>query len=558
MSFPSFRSKSKSFSPRIGRMSMLALAVMCLAANGAAAAEPARSSVWVSDNGDGTYTNPVLYADYSDPDVVRVGGDFYMTASSFNCVPGLPILHSKDLVNWDLVGYALDRNRPEEHFRVPRHAQGVWAPSFRHHEGEFYIYWGDPDFGIYMVKAADPRGPWETPVLVKEGRGAGLIDPCPLWDDDGRAYLVHGIAGSRAGIKSVLFLQEMTPDGTSVIGEPVLVFDGHDAHPTVEGPKFYKRGDTYYILAPAGGVTHGWQLALRSKNVLGPYEEKIVMHRGSTDINGPHQGGLLELASGESWFVHFQDLGPYGRVIHLNPVNWTDGWPVMGIDADGDGTGEPVRTFRKPDVGGVFPIVAPPESDEFDGTRLGLQWQWHANPLPFWAVPNPARSMLRLYAAQLPEKLVSYWDVPHLLLQKFPAPAFTATTRFSFAPRQDGESTGLIVMGRDYARLTVTRTPAGLEIAQAIARNADRGGVEEVHGRSAMQGNEFWFRVRVEADASTRFSYSTDGENFTPIGEPFTARQGGWIGAKVGLFCSRSTWSNDSGWADFDWFRITP
>lgn len=281
------------------------------------------------------------------------------------------------------------------------------------------------------------------------------------------------------------------------------------------------------------------------------------MHTGSTDINGPHQGGWVELESGESWFVHFQDRGPYGRIVHLNPVNWIDGWPIMGVDLDGDGIGEPVRTHRKPDVGGTFPIVAPPESDEFTGRRLGLQWQWHANPSPYWAFPRPDRGQLRLFAAQLPAGYVSYWSVPHLLLQKFPAPAFTATTRFAFKPLRDGESTGLIVMGRDYARLFVERTPEGLRIAQAIAQNADRGGVEQEHGRHAVSGDTFWFRVRVEADASTHFSYSTDGESFKPVGPPFTARQGGWIGAKIGLFCSRTTKHNDSGHADFDWFRIT-
>ncbi|MCC5021946.1 MAG: glycoside hydrolase 43 family protein [Candidatus Synoicihabitans palmerolidicus] len=227
----------------------------------------------------------------------------------------MPIMHSRDLVNWELIGHALDRVYPEKHFRTPQHMKGVWAPCILcHHDGEFYIYRGDPDFGIYMVKAKDPRGPWELPVLVKEGRGAGLIDPSPLWDDDGRAYLAHAFAGSRAGIKSLLVVQEMKLDGTAVIGQPALVFDGHDGHRTVEGPKFYKRGGMYYILAPAGGVTEGWQLALRSKNVIGPYEAQVVMHQGTTDINGPHQGGLVELDSGESWFTHFQDLGPYGRV----------------------------------------------------------------------------------------------------------------------------------------------------------------------------------------------------------------------------------------------------
>ena len=434
---------------------------------GAASSGP--SHVWISDNGDGTYTNPILYADYSDPDIVRVNDDFYLTASSFNCVPGLPILHSRDLVNWELIGHALDVVVPEEHFRTPQHTKGVWAPSIRHHDGEYYIFWGDPDFGIYRVKAKEPRGPWSAPLLVKEGRNAGLIDPTPLWDEDGRAYLVHAFAGSRAGIKSLLVVQEMKPDGTGMIGQPVLVFDGHDHHPTVEGPKFYKRGDMYYILAPAGGVTEGWQLALRSENVFGPYEEKVVMHQGATDINGPHQGGLVELDSGESWFAHFQDLGAFGRVVHLNPVHWRDGWPIMGIDLDGDGVGEPVRSHAKPNVGRTCPVTTPPDTDEFSGPQLGRQWQWHANPRPWWAFPHFGKGELRLFAAQLPDNTVSYWDVPHLLLQKFPGPAFTATTKFTFTPLKDGESAGLIVHGAGL------RAPFGHQDARRFAaRSGDR------------------------------------------------------------------------------------
>lgn len=160
--------------------------------------------------------------------------------------------------------------------------------------------------------------------------GKGLIDPSPLWDDDGRAYIVYAYALSRSGINTILVVQEMKPDASEMVGDPVLAFDGHDGHRVVEGPKFHKKDDTYYILAPAGGVTEGWQLALRSDHVFGPYEEKVVLHQGSTNINGPHQGGLVELDSGEPWFVHFQDKGVYGRIVHLNPVKWEDGWPLMG------------------------------------------------------------------------------------------------------------------------------------------------------------------------------------------------------------------------------------
>jgi beta-xylosidase len=240
-----------------------------------------------------------------------------MTASSFNHVPGLPVLHSRDLVNWTLKGYALKNLYPEEHFKKVRHGGGVWAPSIRFHQGKFYIYYPDPDFGIYVITAQNINGPWSSPILVESGKG--LIDPCPLWDDDGKVYLVHAYAGSRASIKSILVLKEMNKQGTRVTGDPVMIFDGHDTDPTVEGPKIHKRNGYYYVFAPAGGVSTGWQLVLRSRHVFGPYERKMVMHQGKSSINGPHQGAWVDTPSGENWFFHFQDKGAYGRIVHLQP-----------------------------------------------------------------------------------------------------------------------------------------------------------------------------------------------------------------------------------------------
>lgn len=272
------------------RLALLVLAIFTAlpVANTPAQPTPYVSGVWVADRGDGTYRNPIINADYSDPDVVRVGADYYMTASSFNAVPGLPILHSRDLVNWSIIGHAIKRLEPGELFDKPQHGGGVWAPSIRYYKGEFYIYYGDPDMGIFMTKATDPAGEWSKPLLVKAAKG--WIDPCPLWDDDGNAYLVHAFAGSRAGTKSILVVNRMSVDGMSLLDDGVIVFDGHDADPTVEGPKFYKKDGYYYILAPAGGVATGWQLALRSRKIYGPYERKIVMAQGNSSVNGPHQG----------------------------------------------------------------------------------------------------------------------------------------------------------------------------------------------------------------------------------------------------------------------------
>ncbi|HVZ28808.1 MAG TPA: family 43 glycosylhydrolase, partial [Asticcacaulis sp.] len=174
---------------------------------------PVPTGIWTPDQGDGTYINPVLNGDYSDPDATRVGDDFYLTSSSFTNAPGLPILHSKDLVNWTIIGYALPKVTPVAHFDAPRHGGGVWAPSIRFHNGLFYIYYPDPDFGIYVTTAKDPAGPWSEPKLIDPTKGA--IDPCPFWDDDGQAWLVHGWAASRAGQenKNIVSLYKMSADG---------------------------------------------------------------------------------------------------------------------------------------------------------------------------------------------------------------------------------------------------------------------------------------------------------------------------------------------------------
>ncbi|WP_037373458.1 glycoside hydrolase family 43 protein [Salinimicrobium xinjiangense] len=518
--------------------------------------EPFVSDVWVADQGDGTYKNPILHADYSDPDVVRVGSDFYMTSSSFNSAPALPILHSKDLVNWKLIGHALDRQVPDEHFSSPQHGNGVWAPAFRYHEGEYYIYWGDPDFGIYMVKTKDPEGEWEEPVLVEAGKG--LIDPAPLWDEDGKAYLSHAFAGSRAGIKSILIVKPMNWEGTKTTGAGKIVFDGHEDHPTVEGTKFYKKDGYYYIFAPAGGVSTGWQLILRSKYPYGPYEEHISLEQGSTNINGPHQGAWIELENGEDWFIHFQDKEAYGRIVHLQPMTWKDGWPTMGEDKDGDGTGEPVLRHKKPNVDKQYPVQTPKDSDEFDGNDIGLQWQWHANPEATWAFANPAKGQLRLYTHLLPEDAKNLWDAPNLLLQKFPAQEFTTTTKLTFNPNEDleNEKAGLIVMGRSYAYVALESRKDGIYIVFAEAEKADEGNPEQKKQLKKLSGTDIYFRVEVDKNAQCTFRYSEDGKKFTEIKEDFTAREGKWIGAKVGLFATKENQTNDSGYADFDWFRF--
>ncbi len=540
---------------------MKRLIYLAMAALPLTAAAQYRSQVWSPDNGDGTYTNPVINADYSDPDVCvgPSGEDYYMTASSFQCIPGLPILHSRDLVNWQIVGHAVKELEPKSVFDKPQHGGGIWAPSIRYHNGEYYIYWGDPDYGVMMVKTKDPAGEWSKPVCVIAGKG--YIDTTPLWDDDGRCYLVNGWANSRAKFASVLTVRELSADGTRAIGQPVIVFDGNgNENHTCEGPKFYKRDGWYWILCPAGGVPTGFQLAMRSKSPYGPYEHRVVLAQGKTAVNGPHQGGWVHTKYGEDWFLHFQDKEAYGRVVHLQPVDWSNGWPVMGKK------GQPVTTYKKP-KSATTTIVNPVESDEFNAPTMGRQWQWHANYDEKFGVPT-AFGTFRIYTYKLSEGWKNFWEVPNLLLQKTPADQFTVTTKLRMTSKADGQFGGLIMMGLDYSALVVRRQGQEFQLVQMTCKAADKGRqqteqviatlkptvVDKTQYRPGIH-EDIYMRLSV-SDSKVRFAYSHDGKKFTACGSEFQMKEGKWIGAKFGYIAAETDANADRGWVEADWIHV--
>ena len=551
------------------------LSLMALAAMTASAQY--KSEVWSPDNGDGTYNNPVINADYSDPDVCvgPSGEDYYMTASSFQCTPGLPILHSRDLVNWEIVGYALKSLyegdcKLTEHYNKVQHGNGVWAPSIRYHQGEYYIYWGDPDHGVYMVKTKEPAGEWEKPVCVI--RGKGYIDTTPLWDEDGRCYLVNGWANSRSKFASVLTVREMSADGTRAIGQPVIVFDGNGTeNRTCEGPKFYKRDGWYWIMCPAGGVPEGFQLAMRSKSPYGPYEAKKVLQQGKTAINGPHQGAWVHTKYGEDWFLHFQDKEAYGRVMHLNPVDWTTGWPVMGRK------GEPVATYKTPKASSTM-VVNPVESDEFNAPTIGRQWQWQANYDEKFGVPT-AFGTMRIYTHKLDTDWKNLWPVPNMLLQKTPADEFTVTAKLRFTSKADGQMGGIIMMGHNYQALVVRREGKEFKLLILTCQDADRGKAQQEELVATLKPTaedkidykpgiheDIYLRLQVSnAEAGVAhggkplvsFAWSQNGKKFTPCGSQYEMKQGKWIGAKFGFVAVDTNPKTDRGWIDADWIRVT-
>ena len=575
-----------------------------------------------------TYKNPVLTMDFSDPDVC-VGRDqrFYMTASSFGGLPGLPILVSDDLVNWQYVAYALKEHPFYTH--GPEHGNAVWAPSIRHRtiehtgrtedggymfrsEQEYVIYWGDPDRGIFRVSANDPKGPWGEPRLVVPGKG--LIDACPLYDDDGRIYLVNGWAQSRAGMNSVLTVRELDKDETHAISDPVMVYDGvPDGNFTTEGPKFYKRGGEYWLMFPAGGVGGGWQVAARAKSPFGPYEAKTVMAQGKSKINGPHQGGWVSRKRSdgveENWFVHFSDRDAYGRIVYLEPMKWLEnGWPVIGVDDDGDGCGDPVEEYEMPNVAPCWECRWIPctndahkaelkrpaiqTSDEFNDGKIGLQWQWlgKSDDLAGWATPygfyrqytTPYRGGGKAKSSFVASTALkgSLWDTPNLMVQKFPGFAFTATMKAQVGAKEATEESGLIIQGRSYARIGLKYTgKQEFEVVYVECLDADKGKNEEksvvlatvpatVIGAGLRTANvkDVWLRVEVTPGeipekglgpkAMCEFSWSLDGEKWTKCAKTFQAREGKWIGATVGIYAVSGQDCRDRGWIDVDWFRV--
>lgn len=521
---------------------------------------------WYADLGDGNYRNPILYTDYSDPDAIRVGDDYFMTASSFCNTPGLPILHSKDLVNWKVINYALT-NIPFERYTTPQHGCGVWAPAIRYHEGEFIIFFPMPDEGIIVTKTRNPWGEWSKPHAIFEGKG--WIDPCPFWDDDGRAYMVSAFAKSRIGFKSILHLTEMKPDCSALLDEGQHVFDGNEnGQSTIEGPKLYKRNGYYYIMAPAGGVKPGWQVVMRSKNIWGPYEYKNVLVQGDTEVNGPHQGAWLDTQTGEDYFIHFQDVYAAGRIVHLQPVRWINDWPVMGEQISED-AGQPVMVHKKPDIGdkaiamaekfrhenGLADIYAPDASDSFTGEKLGLQWQWNANHSDDWY--SMTGHGIGLYPVDKQQD-TSIADVPNLLLQKWIAPEFTAVTELAADTIGEGDIAGMVSLGVDYGAVALKRENGVLsmvaisgsqtfknEKAYSKDKVVELVRLDKLSGGYASDSRKVFFRNRVELLPEleknvTRnmiyLDYSVDGVNYDSA-LAYEATAGRWVGVKNGIFC---------------------
>lgn len=557
------------------------------------------------------YKNPILKSDYSDPDVIRVGQNYYMVSSSFTYLPGIPILQSTDLVSWHTIGYAAEK-LPFSRYSQPAHKCGTWAPSLRYRPstGLFYVYVCLPDEGLFAFTAKDPVGPWATH-YVKDV--CGWIDPCPLFDVPNSTtcnYLIHGFAASRCGINNVLYLHQLSDDGLSVLDKGRCVYDGaQHGDTTVEGPKIYQRGKFFYIFCPAGGVEQGYQLALRASSVYGPYERQVVLYQGDTSINGPHQGGWVDTGHGEDFFIHFQDVGPYGRVTHLQPLRWVDDWPLVGtaalgvnapsshsvtsgfngptvpIDANSSVAssdsvngqipcGEPVLSAHgpasMPDSSSAC-ISHPLMSDDFKG-QISLQWQWQANPNPLWFQKTPQG--LRLFAVpsdslfhagQFLSQLMQYWNFDMdvcLTLSSMGADGASSSavsscqvSECALSDCQVGDRAGMGMMGYNYHYLSLEN--GGITLYEGYASEISRWEREQVTETKLAEipwnSNSALMRMsvrqgRVSFFYAPAYGSSVGTPDFKPIGSSYEMTCGGWVSARPGIFCmnTQGTWGGSA------------
>lgn len=490
-----------------------------------------------------TYQNPILYADYPDPDGIRVGEDYYMVASSFTYLPGVPILHSRDLVHWQIINHCLSA-LPFARYDRPAHGAGCWAPAIRYHMGEFFVFIPLPDEGIFVARSRDIRGEFQLNCLVK---ARGWIDPCPFWDSDGRAYMVFAYARSRCGIQHRLSLVEITPDCTALVGEPEVIFHDEKNAPTIEGPKLYFYQGYYYIFAPAGGVATGWQCVLRSRNIRGPYEYRVVLSQGTTAVNGPHQGSWVQDPRGRDWFLHFQDVGAMGRILHLQPMIWQDGWPVMGMD------GAPVESWQLPVENAPKYQIA--TSDDFTGEKLGLQWQFQANPKEaYYRLLHPGLGLNCLGVCRRENYL---WYAPNALTQIPQYPAFRVTVRVRLHEKQPGDLAALGVIGERYGYLALETGYLGLYTGRVLDKQGEGLAEEMLSDRVSFAGR--WVTLCLEVrDGEVRFFWREKEEPFTKIGQPILLTPATWTGAKLCLFAANRENRPGGGFGEYQNFRVIP
>jgi beta-xylosidase len=546
----------------------LALSAILLADDG-------QTGKW-GDQGDGTYRNPIIAADYSDPDVIHVGSDYYMVASTFESSPGVTVLHSKDLVNWETIGAAIpDISLLGQDFnwdRMGRFGEGVFAPSLRYHNGKFWVFVNSHSGeGFYQSTATNPAGPW-TVTQIKDRNGKplrtkGWTDPCPFWDDDGKAYL----ASSHPGKLWFSYLFQMTPEGTQLLDADVDKMNasaGPYAYPdggtlfspfhSSEGNKLFKRKGYYYLQHIEfldKGHGRGTYL-MRSKNIYGTKDDgtpgkpgdpgKYDILKFGNDL--PGQGGFVDTPDGRWFWIGQFNRSPNsdGRMPNLVPVTWIDDWPVPGVDVQ-DRKGKFAWQLPKPIESKT--ITLPQCSDEFEGQTLHPQWMWDHQPRSDkWSL-SERPGFLRLYAFKQVQS-GHFNKTGNVLNQRhFRSESTVVTIKLDLSGMADGQEAGL-------ANFNGGKNDATLGIVQ----QGDIRSIQYEEDGKITQGDKLpdgmttiWIRSSTGFDDINTYSYSLDGKTFIPFGGVYKLKAGGWRGDMIGIY----TFNNDAekGTIDVDYFH---
>lgn len=484
-----------------------------------------------SDNENGTYTNPLIWADFPDPDIIKAGDCYYMVSTTAFVFPGAPLLKSYDLVNWEYATNILKKLDAHKFYNLDggnRYAHGQWATSLKYHNGKYYALFITLDEGGFLCTADNPEGEWTVTKLKK-----GFYDPGLFFDDNGKVYVFHGY--------STLSLTEVNKNDLSPLSADSVIFRG-TFRGGFEGTHVYKLNGLYYIFGTYGG-DDGYQACLRSKNIYGPYEEKVVLN---DDMNvtglGVHQGGLIQIPNGDWWAVVFQDRIGVGRVPILQPVFWKDGWPMVGVND------KAVVTYKKPNMGKVFPVKVLPTSDEFENNKLGLQWGWNHNPdNSKWSL-SEKKGNLRLKTANVSQRL---WDARNTLTQRMYGPYSIATIEMDLTAMQDGDRAGLGVFQDPHGYIQAEKVGNKVNIVMGLNQNQILGKIENY------ESDKIYFRAFVStiSDKAT-FYYSSDNKLFKKLGEVLNMefRLSVFTGNKFCIFNYAT--KNTGGFVDVNWFRM--
>jgi beta-xylosidase len=496
------------------------------------------------DQGDGAYLNPILPADYSDIDAIRVGGDYYAISSTFQYSPGMVVLHSKDLVNWEIIGHVvpdLNRISPEMNWsRMNRAGTGIWAGAIRFHAGRFWVYFCTPDEGYFMTSAASPAGPWEP--VVHFLSAPGWDDPAPFWDDDGQGYLLgtHYAPDPADGIPYKIHLFKLTAGGKGILpGFDRVIHQSKGS----EANKLYKWNGLYYHYFSEVHREGRVAMMERSASLSGPWEERQLNHVNPRVDREPNQGGILQTEKGDWWFLTHQGTGAWeGRALCLLPVTWKDGWPILGA-VGADGIGSMVWKARKPIDG--FPPAPRSFFDDFSDSNLKNQWEWNYQPrAEKWSLTGvPRRLRLQAFPPLQPGNLLGAGNT--LTQRILNTGSGVITVKLDVSSMADGQAAGLCHFGGHYAWLGVTQ--AGNRRRITYSANG-----EQTAG-PPLPSTTVWLRSIVADKGETTWAYSFDGSTFVPFGKRYKFEWAHYRGDRVGIFTYNDR--ADAGAVDVDWFR---